>query len=265
MKFYDFEYDGKTLTDLGYIVCRFDTNGGTETVSNGSNLTFNTVLSDYHKNEYLISSEYSEPLTATIQICKNDCIYDDKEITPEEVREVTRWLNRRTFLPLRLINDKGEDFFTEASWNISCIYIADICYGLELQMTSNKPFLLRAEREIKIHCSSANQSFNIYDNSEEIGYINCKAEITVNSNGDLKIINSIENKETFIKGCKKGEIITMDYPVILSTSKEHKIQNDFNWNFIHISNTYYDNKNTLTISLPCDIVLRYSPIAKIGL
>ena len=265
MKFYDFEYDGKTLTNLGYIVCQFDANGGIETVSNGSNITFNTVSSDYHKNEYLINSEYSEPLTATFQICKNYCINDDKEIYPEEVREITRWLNRRIFLPIKLINDMGEDLYTEASFNVSCIYIADTIYGLELEMTTNKPFLLRAEREIKINCNSKNQTFDIYDNSEEIGYINTKAIINIKESGNLQIFNSLENRQTYIKNCTAGEVITMDYPIITSSLNSHKIQNDFNWNFIRLSNTYYDNKNTLKISLPCDIILRYSPIAKIGL
>lgn len=265
MKFYDFEYDGKTLTDLGYIICQFDAGSGTETISNGSPITFNTVSADYGKNNYLISSEYSEPLTATIQLCKNDCINDDMEITPEEVREITRWLNRRTFLPLKLINDKDEDLYTEASFNVSCIYIADIIYGLELQLTTNKSFLLRSERVIKLNCTSADSTFDIYDNSEEIGYINAKAEIFVKTAGDLTIQNSIDNRQTYIANCQAEETITLDYPIITSNKNSHKIQNDFNWNFIRISNTSDSNKNTLTISLPCEIVLTYSPIAKIGL
>lgn len=265
MKFYDFEYDGKTLTDLGYIICQFDAGSGTETISNGSNLTFNTVPADHHKKDYLVSSEYSESLTTTIQLCKNDYIYDDKEITDDEVRELTRWLNRRKFEPLRLINDKGEDFFTKASFNVSCIYIGDTIYGIELQVTTNLPFLLQSEREIKIDCSTSNSSFDIYDNSEEIGYINAKAVIKMKASGNLTITNSIENRQTYIANCTTGETITLDYPIISSSLNNHKIQNDFNWNFIRIANTYRENKNTLTVSLPCDIVITYSPIAKIGL
>ena len=42
MKSYDFEYDGLTLSDMGYIICKFDSNG-LQTVSNGSQITFNTA------------------------------------------------------------------------------------------------------------------------------------------------------------------------------------------------------------------------------
>ena len=105
----------------------------------------------------------------------------------------------------------------------------------------------------------------INDVSHEEGHIYPRVEITVLEDGDLNIHNAIENRDTYIANCVAGEIITMDYPVISSSISSHNIQNDFNWNFFRVANTYENSRNDLTISLPCSIKLEYSPIVKVGL
>ena len=90
-------------------------------------------------------------------------------------------------------------------------------------------------------------------------------EITINEDGNLKIENAIENRTTYIADCRAGEVITMDYPVIQSSDSSHKIQNDFNWKFFRIANTYDNSRNDLIISLPCSIKIKYSPIVKVGI
>ena len=42
----DFEYDGRMLSDFGFMICNITTNSGVETVSAGSNITWNTVTSN---------------------------------------------------------------------------------------------------------------------------------------------------------------------------------------------------------------------------
>ena len=101
--------------------------------------------------------------------------------------------------------------------------------------------------------------------SYEEGYIYPYTEITIVESGDLKIHNAIEDRNTFISNCVAGEIITMDYPVIQSSISSHNIQNDFNWNFFRVANTFNNSRNDLTISIPCTIKLKYSPIVKVGL
>ena len=106
---------------------------------------------------------------------------------------------------------------------------------------------------------------SINDTSYEEGYIYPEMEITVKQDGDLKIYNAIEDRSTYIANCKSGEVITLDYPVIQSSDSSHNIQNDFNWNFFRIANAYDNSRNDLTISLPCSIKIKYSPIVKVGL
>lgn len=108
---------------------------------------------------------------------------------------------------------------------------------------------------------------SINDTSYEEGFIYPKTEITVKKDGNLTIYNAIENRETYIANCKANEIITLDYPVIQSSlpSSFRNIQNDFNWKFFRIANTYDNSRNDLIITLPCSIKIKYSPIVKVGL
>lgn len=106
---------------------------------------------------------------------------------------------------------------------------------------------------------------SLNDTSYEEGYIYPEMEITIKKNGNLMIHNSIENRETYIANCKANEVITFDYPVIRSSDSSHNIQNDFNWTFFRIANTYDNSRNDLVISLPCSIKIKYSPIVKVGI
>ena len=90
-------------------------------------------------------------------------------------------------------------------------------------------------------------------------------EITIKKDGDLTIHNSIENRETYIANCKANEVITLNYPVIKSSISSHNIQNDFNWTFFRVANTYDNSRNDLVVSLPCSIKIKYSPVVKVGL
>lgn len=113
---------------------------------------------------------------------------------------------------------------------------------------------------------------SINDTSYEEGYIYPYMEITIGNidnipekDRNLNIHNAIENRDTYIANCKSGEVITLDYPVIQSSDSSHNIQNDFNWTFFRVANTYDNSRNDLVISLPCSIKIKYSPIVKVGI
>ena len=297
---YDFEFDGKKLSDFDCMICRFDS-VGLETISNGS-------------KHNLIGTVYEECLEATIQICKCRCPGDVKEITSTEFRELTKWLSRKKFLKFKIVSKEYIDLYYEVKFDISRVEINGKLYGLELQVTTNRPFALKEPKTINITCESGKELYcwkkfnkvtdaedallgyvtsnnideyedgihtdnhtytyigqvyksSINDTSHEEGYIYPYTEITVLKPGELKIYNAIEGRETYIKGCKEGEVITMEYPVIKSSDPEHnkKIQADFNWNFFRVANTYENSRNDLIIFTPCKIKIKYSPIVKVGL
>lgn len=268
MKAFDFEYDNKCLHEFGMILCSFG-NKGLGTVSNGSEITFNTtpILGGYKHR--LISAQYDDCLEATFQICKNSCGSDTMEISSTEFRELTKWLNRKRFLKFKIFDEDHIDLYYEASFNISRIEMDGKLYGLELTALTNRPFALKEPRVLIIKNTVENGKHSINDTSYEEGYIYPHVEVTMGQDGDLDIYNALEDRHTIVKNCVAGEVIIMDYPVIESfiesPAQPHNIQNDFNYNFFRIANTYDNSRNDLTISLPCSIKLTYSPIVKVGL
>ena len=264
MKAFDFEYAGRKLSSFGMVICNFG-DKGLDTISNGSQITFNTISTLGGSKHRLTSTTYDDCLETTIQICKSSCDSGIMEISSTEFREIVKWLNRKKFLKFKILDEDHIDLYYEASFNIGRIEIDGKLYGLELEVTTNRPFALKEPRIMTIRNTEQNGSHSINDTSYEEGYIYPHVEITVSEDGDLKIHNAIENRDTYIGNCVAGEIITLDYPIIQSSISSHNIQNDFNWNFFRIANTYENSRNDLTISLPCTIKIEYSPIVKVGL
>lgn len=264
MEAYDFEFDGSNLSDFGYMICKFDSDS-VQTVSNGSQITFNTVSTLYGAKHELTSSVYENCLESVFQICKNPCGSDNFEISTDELRVLSRWLNRKGFHKFKILSDEYLDIYFEASFNISKIEINGKLYGLELELKTNRPFALQEPKKVVIKNLVQNGEKIIKDYSDVEGYIYPEVEITINESGDLTIYNEIEDRTTYIKNCVAGEVIKMNYPIIESSIISHKIQDDFNWNFFRIANTFRNSVNKLTISLPCTIEVVYSPTAKVGI
>ena len=266
MKAYDFEFDGRRLSEFGCIIVNFDGGKGLETID-GAEITFNTIPSLSGLTHHLTSTQYEDCLEGTIQIAKFSCATDLQEISSTEFREISSWLNRRKFLKFKILDEEHIDLYYNASvTSINKIELDGRLIGLELNIITNSPHAFKEPRSITIKNLEQNGKHSINDTSYEEGYIYPYMQIIVNESGDLKIYNAIENRDTLIKNCTAGEIITMDYPIIQSENSSHdNIQNDFNWNFFRIANTYENSRNDLTISLPCTIKLNYSPIVKVGL
>lgn len=264
MKAYDFEYDGHYLREFGFIICKFNDNG-VETVSNGSNITFNTVSTMNGAKYETTSSKYDGCLTSSFQICKHPCLAKNSEITIAELREIMRWLNRKEFHKFKLLNDEYVNVFFEASFNVSKIELNGKIYGLELNMITNRPFALQEPIIVNLKNIIPNGEKRLLCKSDEEGFIYPEMEIVLEDDGDLEICNKSEGRTMRVANCKAGEVITISYPMIETSLSTHKIQNDFNWNFFRIINTLKSGENNITISLPCSIKLKYSPIIKVGI
>ena len=263
-KAHDFEFGGKKLSDFGMILCKFGS-GGLETVDD-IQVEFNTVPTSNGKKHELASVQYENCLESTVQMCKYSCDGGLKEITETEHRELTRWLIRKNFLKLKFLDKEHIDIYYEAAFSsVSRIEFDGKLVGLELNIVTNRPFALKEPRTITVKNLVQDGKHSVNDISHEEGYIYPHTEITIASNGNLNIYNAMEDRNTYIANCVAGEVITMDYPIIKSSLSSHNIQNDFNWNFFRIANSYDNSRNDLTISIPCTIKIEYSPIVKVGL
>ena len=205
-----------------------------------------------------------ENVELAVQICKNPCMVDDMYMSLQEVSKLTSWLNRKDFHKLKFFTDEYYDLYFEASFNVSRIELNNVPVGLELTMETKSPYALHDPEIINIESDTTDWEKTIVSKSNNDGYIYPHMSIEVKSNGDLTIYNDLDDKTMQIKNCTSGEIITIDYPIITSSISEHKIQNDFNWKYFRIVNTFKTGRNNLSISIPCKIEMTYSPIVKLG-
>lgn len=265
----DFTYGGKELSDYDYIVCSFGSGGDMETVGEESNITLSTVPILKGSRFLLADTRYENYLTTTFQICKNPCTRSTRSsmiISPSEFSEIARWLNQKSFKRLDFDADGYEHIHFEATFNVRPIEIAGEIFGIELEVITNRPFGIGDKVSLTHTFLNAGDTYTFTDTSDEIGYIYPdKMKITCNATGNLTINNEIENRDTIINNCTSGEVIEINYPNITSSISDRKIQNDFNFNYFRIANTYESTTNKITVLLPCKVDLEYYPLVKIGI
>lgn len=258
----DFEFDGEYLKNWGFMICTMDQDGF-KSVNSDSKISFENVSLMRGKLFELTTSKYDTELSLSFQICKQS---DSSVLTPisaHEARELKRWLIRPTFKKFKLIQPYWHDIYMMGSFNVENVMCGGQIFLLNLTFTSNRPFALHEPITYRINTSSENETYMFFDHSDEIGYIYPKMKITCLQDGDLSITNSNENRTTTIKNCLSGEEILFSENLTFSTSNnDHKIQNDFNYIFFRISNSYENRMNMLTFSLPVMAEITYSPYVK---
>lgn len=262
----NFTYDGTTLSSLGYTLCSFDNGSDRAT---GSEITFSTVALN-KGNKYLLADyKYDKCLETTLYICKNPCNHSaqsDLIITPAEFSTLSRWLNKKNYRPLIFDATGWTDIIFEASFNVAAVLVGGDIYGLELQMTTNRPFAIKSAVTKTLTFTAASQAQTFNDDSDEIGFIYpTSMEVTCGAAGTLTLTNAIENRTTTVENCAANEKITFAYPVISSSSSGHTtLLNDFNYIFPRVANTSSSKVNSITASMACTVVIIYNPIIKIA-
>lgn len=262
MEFIDFNYDGINLSDLGYMVCSF--NGGFETVSNGSVVTFETIPTFNGSKFHAVSSKYEEPQKFTIQICKIPEEAESVYLSAEEVLELSTWLCRKSFKTLVVESNESLHLYFEGSFNVSKLENYGKVCGLELTFQSNSPFAKMSKQRKVLDFTSQTKNRFINLSTEE-GHIYPRMTIKIQQDGDFSLTSGNEGRTMYIRNCRMGEIITVDFPIIKSSIQSHNIQNDFNWTFYRIVRTFRQKVNEVSCNLKCIIELEYMPYVKISI
>ena len=265
MNVIDFEYAGEKLSDYGFILCSFDS-AGLETVSSGADITFNQVKGSASNYFNVTSATYEESYTSQpFQICKNPCKNVDMSITPMEISALQKWLCRKGYNTFKVCREGYEHIHWNGTFTSKQIKLADDIIGLELTLHTDAPLAYMDEVVIEKDCTDV-LSFDIYDASDEEGYIYPDIEITLLESGNFTLNNSFSNETTHISNCAVNEIIKLQGREQIITSNSHiSLASDFDYIFPKIYNTYENNKNTLTCNKKCKIVISYFPVIKVGL
>ena len=266
---YDFEYDGRHLSEFGFMVCSFDVPSGAETADKGSEITLTSEPIRNGIRNIVTGIKYDETLTTTFQICKDPTVYDsdNMEITVEEFRALSRWLNRKEYLWFHSYDwdepDKVKPWF-RATFTLSRILIAQRTYGVELEMFTDSPFGYGEEIVKKINFTNGNLTAKFADQNDEIGDTYPEMKITCGASGTLILTDDVTNCDFEVANCTSGEIITLsgDTMIIESSNSEHDIANDFNYQFFCFGNSFKNKNNTITANMPCNVEIRYRPIYK---
>lgn len=266
----DFEYDGKLLSEFGFTICAFDANNGINNADVGSEISFLVSPVGIGKRYSVNGTTYEKCLSTSFRICKNPDYFrreGEMEITADEFRLLSRWLNRREYLWFHAFDrcmPEHERPWFRASFVLTRLDIDGTTYGIELAMATDSPFGYGREIRKVLEFENAGDTITIPDMNDEIGECYPETSITCLDDGTLTIENSMTGLECVIENCSSGEVISMsgDTMIISSSDDEHDIANDFNYEYFNIGNTYTDRQNEITASMPCTIEIRYRPIFK---
>lgn len=276
----DFEYDGLSLSQFGYVIGSIDTTSGVVEATAGSELTFNLVSANRGSTSYHISSKYESYLETEIDIIKSNCESDSYIISQKEFRNLMRWLNRKDFHTLNFIGDidlNGDDvgyeiIYYEASFNCSKLLLNGEIVGVKLKIQTNAPYGFAKEVDetynLVVPSGGDSANFQFKDTSDEIGEIYPTIIITPSASGTLVIKNTTYDNEyaIIVKNCSSGETITIDneHQIVTTDNNSHNVTDDFNYHWFRLVNTYNDRTNNISCSLPCSFEIKYKPIIKYG-
>ena len=264
----DFSYAGKRLSDYGCIVVSIVT-PNEDSVSLGSNITFETLKNSSTFVDRIVRVDYEEPTPVTFDICKNSTngtsVFSDNEVS-----FIMQWLNKKSFEIFRPVYDDGSyaNTYFKGSFNVTAIYIAGEVVGFTLTFTANSPFGYDNEQNLTINIDNSNDTFTFFNHSDEYGYLYpTQFVITCKSDGDFSMSNNIDMNIVKINNCINGEIITLDCcNKIIQSDKAHTtLYNDFNYNYPRFVLNEDTNENVFTVSLPCEIKMSYSFVRKGGI
>lgn len=259
----DFMYDGMLLSNWGYIICDFNSTPDTSSDSeSGSLIKIATVPIEHNAWNPKVNSSYDSVISATFDICKDPCVFDDDAMTQHEVRQMFSWLNRPSFLPFKLCNEYHRGINFNATFNVQKIELSGKVIGLRLNCTTDKPFGLGDEIKYARDFKKDKEYYFANDNDGD-GIIYPKCDITMQTSGDLDLLIN-NNYHVIVKNVTNGEVIHMHNPIISTSVTTHSIQDDFNWNFFRLDCKYNTVNTILKSNLDCHIEYKYQPIVKFG-
>lgn len=271
MHIVDFEYAHHRLSDFNCIACYIDSGIKSNENDIGCDITFNTVKNNHSSQRSVTSSTYDNVYTTTFDIMKNVCNtnVDDIYFNSVEIRELMFWLSRREyakFKPLDSVENLNICFY--GSFNVKPISFGEDTIGFRLEFTSNAPYGYAESIQSKNMILQEHQTFSLYGDSDEMITLYPKVQIRCFANGKLNIHNQLTDNTVIIDNCVNGETITLEgeYKIIDTDDEEHQktLYSDFNYSYLDILVDEYKSENIYEVSLPCEIIVSYSPIRKVG-
>lgn len=248
----DFEFNGVKASDVNLAIVDFGSTSREGVVSSGGETTFNTSKPANSKKWNFHGSHYEEQLSFSFQVGRINLNRRPQEVLPASSYEKAyymRWLCRKDgYKYLRFLQNGYENIFYNAKIDLEWIDYGGCTYGAELTVTCDAPFGYSPLQSCGTRLSSGS-SFTIYNDSDETGaLIPQLVEIEILAGGDFRLSNSLDpllmvnyldlSGDTVIRGCKKGETITINgiTKQIATNLPSHDIANSFNYVYPRLIN-----------------------------
>lgn len=267
----DFKFDGQLLSSFGFTCISWDGDPNASNIVSNIEFTTGRAMGRYTWDHY--SAQFSEPLSATIQIGAFECPGGSlRELTPETLSPIMRWLNRRDgYKEFQLVSQVGyEDLYFYAQINVNPLKCRGRVYALELSIGTNRPFAVKkCSKDFTIN--TANETQTITDISDDIGDTPILMQVTSKGAGTLTIANDrlSAKEQTEIKSVVSGELFTLDGVNLIATDSAERtdapLAKRFNYRFPKLVNTYENTENVFTFSLPCTVHAEWDSPVKVGL
>ncbi|WP_343209456.1 phage tail domain-containing protein [Anaerolentibacter hominis] len=258
----DFTYDGISSESYHILLCKINEHNLVETLSAGSAVELTTAKPARARSWSYLGQQYTSPIEFDITIAKKDF----SPISEAEQGLLNRWLIRTDgYKMFQFQSDEYADiaFFATAteSTNVSI----NGHYGMTFHMVCNAPFAFKSKETEYVIPFDGNDTFLLYNTSDEVGDLDPWMEVKVEQDGDLEFTNALTGEKTLIRDCVRGEILSIDSQNRkLSSSTGRIVLNDFNFIWPKLAKTYQSEENLLSCSLPCTVTLRYREIRKVG-
>lgn len=248
----DFEFNGVKASDVNLAIVDFGSPSREGVVSSGGKVTFNTSKPANSKKWNFHGSHYEEQLSFSFQVARINLNRLPQEVLPASPYEKAyymRWLCRKDgYKYLRFLQNGYEGIFYNAKIGLEWIVYGGCTYGAELTVTCDAPFGYSPLQTYEARVP-AGGSFTIYNDSDETGSVlPCLAEIEILTDGDFRLSNSLDplimvnylnlSGDTVIKGCKRGEVITLNGRTkqVGTNMPSHDIANSFNYVYPRLVN-----------------------------
>ena len=269
----DFEFNGVKLTDVNWRIVSFGNNDDNE-VAGGGEVTFNTSKAINGKRWNYVGRKYETQYSFSVQIMKFKCHGEIEDISPREQAFIHSWLVRSDgYKWFRFMFDGYEDVYYNAQVALQWYKIGGKIIGATLTLTCDAEW---GYSDIQTADIETNNSFNLYNDSDDLGYIiPDEMEIGILSDGDLEISNNLESIYSMgtysnmrINNCKSGEniIVSGITKQIYTNNATHEktIVDDYNYKPIRLINMDNMRRNIIAVSgCNATVHLTYRTVRKV--
>lgn len=249
----NFIFDGKSLSDFGFIICEFN---GEANTSTPSNITFTTLKVPDSDRRRFLSSNYEDVIMFQFSIAKYESKKRNLPVNSYEDRAIRKWLCREDgFHELIIEQDGFYNIYYNAQINIIPQMVSGRIRGYRLTVTTDNVYgyteLLETEFDI-----SNTSPYTFLALSDIADYFYPIWEITPKQNGDLhlKILEDSNQTDTILKSVNANSKIIIDSE---NGIIDGILPDNFNWMLPRIVQGYDDTVNTITSTLSCHIKLKY--------